>query len=160
MGLIVLTSTDIGIEGYLSAAGFTGTSRFVSYRDMNQLLNYIKALGEDIQSINNAIPVGGGKTDNSAAYTATPSDFANRIVNLSNAAARSVDLPNANSVPTYQVAWFKDSAFTASQNNITITPDIGTQKIEGQASIDIGISGGMAGVYSDGANYFVIPGTY
>jgi hypothetical protein len=84
-----------------------------------------------------------------ANYTALATD--NLIVYTALAAARTVTLPAASSVPAGQVLRVKDESGAAAANNITIQR-AGSDTIDGANTLVISANFGRATIYSDGVS--------
>lgn len=94
----------------------------------------------------------GLKPTNSASTSLTL-DMSYGIVNLTSSSARSVSLPNANTMPLGFIWILKDAAFTAGTAPITITPS--GCLIENAASFTIATNGGSVTISNDQINYFI-----
>ncbi len=100
------------------------------------------------------IQMGGRNAQSGTTYTAVTSDV-NKIVGLTNTAARTITLPAANTIPAGNPIYFKDEAGTAAAANITINR-AGADTIDGGTSTTITTNYGMKGVYSNGSSAWFI----
>lgn len=80
-----------------------------------------------------------------------------KIHHLSNASARTITLPPANTVTAGWPFWFKDAAFTAGTANVTINAAGADTFEDTSTSFIIAGNGGAYGLYSDGSSkWFII----